>query len=177
MYNYVTVKPVDTNISTDTQLRCNSFTVKRSLFISVTMKREIILLLLYLHILISISSSYEEEATVAVDENDYAEPTIRGSSCGEYNREQRGKLNGTPWKSRIVDAMMSTKMLTLKPDAPDILSFLRDKYELPKGKYILKFFLKLLKLQTGNIKNVELINLEYLSIVSFIYTGNQVYSY
>ncbi|CAB3220582.1 unnamed protein product [Arctia plantaginis] len=126
------VEPVDTNISTYTQLRRNSITAENSVHIQETMKWKI-LSLIYLQILISATLSYNKEATGAVETNDDAEPTVCRSSCGKYNREKREKRNGVPWKSRILDVMLSTKMLPLMPDAPDILSFLRDKYELPKG--------------------------------------------
>ncbi|XP_075983425.1 glucose dehydrogenase [FAD, quinone]-like [Anticarsia gemmatalis] len=92
-----------------------------------------IFLIIFLTFLGSVSlSDYVDEATVDIDNEHYAQPSACSGYCGEYS--SRGKrLTDSPPKSRILDAMLSSKMLPLRPDEPDFLSFLRDKYELPKG--------------------------------------------
>lgn len=75
-------------------------------------------------------SAHDEEAFVSV-ENDYAVPILCKDFCRENNREKR--FTNTPMKSRIIDVMKMTPTLHINPAEPDIFSFLRDKYELPKG--------------------------------------------
>lgn len=97
------------------------------------MKNKIVLLI-FLQFLRSVTlSGYEDEAFVEVDEDGYAKSISCRGHCSE-NREREKRLADPPLKSRILDTMKSTQMLPLRPDEPDLLSFLRDKYELPKGK-------------------------------------------
>lgn len=51
---------------------------------------------------------------------------------GEDGARQKRMANFT--RSRIVEAMLKTPMIYLNSAEPDPLSFLRDQYDLPKGK-------------------------------------------
>ncbi|XP_049879221.1 glucose dehydrogenase [FAD, quinone]-like [Pectinophora gossypiella] len=83
-------------------------------------------------LVISYSDTFDDEATVSIEDfPEYAVPRHCAEFCAESVREKR--LVGTPGKSRVIDAMLNTPTLHLNPEAPDILSILRDKYELPKG--------------------------------------------
>lgn len=92
--------------------------------------RRLILLVLFLTSGLTLSDVFDDEAYVT-EEFDYAEPTRCEQYCRDGLREKR--LSGTPGKSRVIDAMMNTPMLNLNAAEPDILSILRDQYELPKG--------------------------------------------
>lgn len=82
----------------------------------------------------STSFTYNDEAYVSIDEEEYAIPSACRGYCGENSfREKR--MSDSPMKSRVIDAMLSTRILPLRPDEPDVFSFLRDQYELPKGEY------------------------------------------
>lgn len=80
-------------------------------------------------LVLSYIDSFPDEATVT--EEEYAVPR----PCEEYceERKVREKRLTEPGRSRIIEAMMHTPMLHLNPAEPDILNFLRDQYDLPKG--------------------------------------------
>nr|XP_021182608.2 glucose dehydrogenase [FAD, quinone] [Helicoverpa armigera] len=93
--------------------------------------KTVTIFLTYLYLLQSTSSYYNDDGYVTVEDEEYAIP----SPCNGYCEENsfRGKRSGFSVKSRVVDVMMSTKVLPLRPDTPDLFSFLRDQYDLPKG--------------------------------------------
>lgn len=106
------------------------------------MKNKIIIFT-FLYLLQKVSSFVDEDqdAYVSIDEEEYARPIKCRGFCEESgNREKR---SSSPVKSRIIDTMLSTEMLPLRPDEPDLFAFLRDQYELPKGKYAILFGVKI----------------------------------
>lgn len=96
--------------------------------------KTVTIFLTFLYLVQSTSSYYNDDGYVTIEDEEYAIP----SPCNGYCEENsfRGKRSGFSVKSRVVDVMMSTKVLPLRPDAPDLFSFLRDQYDLPKGEYL-----------------------------------------
>lgn len=76
-------------------------------------------------------SDQDDEATVTVDESEYANPKNCDDNCANYERQKRAD---TRVNSRIIDVMMATPQFQLNSAEEDVFSFLRDKYELPKGE-------------------------------------------
>ncbi|CAH1641210.1 unnamed protein product [Spodoptera littoralis] len=95
------------------------------------MKNNILFLIFFYLLQNSSSSVYNYEEYVTVEEEDYAVPRECRGYCDENGF--REKRSGSQVKSHVLEAMMSTKVLPLKKDEPDIFAFLRDQYELPKG--------------------------------------------
>ncbi|XP_026740781.1 glucose dehydrogenase [FAD, quinone]-like [Trichoplusia ni] len=89
-------------------------------------------LFIFIFLIVKISASEYDEATVTVDEEDYARSWECRGYCGE-NVFRSGRLNDSPMKSRVLDAMMSSKILPLTKDKPDLFSSFTDQYDLPKG--------------------------------------------
>lgn len=93
----------------------------------------------------------DDEATVEVEASSYAYPRQCEEFCesetATENETARKKksLDGSPIarNSLVVDAMLKTPMLQIHQTDPDILSILRDRYDLPKGKKEYIDFLKI----------------------------------
>lgn len=90
-------------------------------------------LFIFIFLIVKSSASEYDEATVTVDEEDYARSWECRGYCGE-NVFRSGRLNDSPMKSRVLDAMMSSKILPLTKDKPDLFSSFTDQYDLPKGE-------------------------------------------
>lgn len=101
------------------------------------MKINILFLILFYLLQNSSSYDYNYEEYVTVEEENYAVPRECRGYCDENGF--REKRSGSQVKSHVLEAMMSTKVLPLKKDEPDIFAFLRDQYELPKGMYKIYF--------------------------------------
>lgn len=75
------------------------------------------------------SDVFDEFAIV----EDYAVPMVCNEPhCPKPVRERRSKNSV---RSRVVEVMLNTTMFPLNPAEHDILSFMRDQYELPKGNF------------------------------------------
>lgn len=103
------------------------------------MKNKIILLTFLYLLQKSSSFNYDDDSYVSIDEEEYAKPSVCRGYCDENNN--REKRSNSPVRSRIVDTMMSSKILPLNPNEPDLFGFLRDQYELPKGEYKFKNYI------------------------------------
>ncbi|XP_028043358.1 glucose dehydrogenase [FAD, quinone]-like [Bombyx mandarina] len=86
---------------------------------------------LFTILFIRIFGDSDDDVTVSIDDEEYAVPMPCREFCDNGVREKR--IANSPVKSKILDVMMKTPQLHLDPAEPDVLSFLRDKYELPKG--------------------------------------------
>lgn len=75
-----------------------------------------------------------DEAYVRVDKEyqEYAVPIQCDQYCTEEPREKR---QYSPGRSRVIEAMLNAPTLNLSTNQPDFLYILRDRYELPEGRY------------------------------------------
>lgn len=78
-------------------------------------------------------SLYNEDPYLSIEEEEYAVPVPCKEYCSPNVRETRQAHSHIT--SRIIDVMKLTPTLHINPAEPDIFSLLRDKYELPKGKF------------------------------------------
>lgn len=77
------------------------------------------------------TNNFSDDITISI-EDEYAIPLPCYEFCDPDNREKR---SSAPIRSRILDVMKRTPTLRINPAERDIFDIVRDKYELPKGKF------------------------------------------
>ncbi|CAH2051925.1 unnamed protein product, partial [Iphiclides podalirius] len=77
----------------------------------------------------------DDEATVEIDESLFAHPHSCDQRCEKETTRRKKDLNRAtpPENSLVIEAMLKTPMLLMHQSDSDILSILRDRYDLPKG--------------------------------------------
>ncbi|XP_038217466.1 glucose dehydrogenase [FAD, quinone]-like [Zerene cesonia] len=89
--------------------------------------------LLILIISLSATSSNDDfDDIVTVSDEDYAVPEPSNYNGYEFVKKQK-RHTSSPYKSRVLEAMLNTPMYHLNTSESDVFSAFRDQYELPKG--------------------------------------------
>lgn len=102
---------------------------------SKCLKESAVLMIVYIVMLFTINRAAEVNDDVfAKIEDDYdTEDLIYSKVYNEMNT-RKSRMAEYKNRSRIIDAMLRTPMYNINPAEADPLSFLRDRYDLPKGR-------------------------------------------